>query len=329
MEIDDFLDKEIQSNKEDVANELAKVEKKPVPSKVSFVGKGPIKDYFQLWSKISDVKYKWDDDLYDELDKASGKVKEEISKSLLLIEKEKNAINVLITKAFGELRHNNFEAAAKLYSEISDKRNEIPNYLLEDKKELNKSIFSLYENLHNKIDSKFIIDFKESIEKINNFIRDSFWHLDYDIDKSKNFYENALDMYKNLPNGFLPQKLELGNQLLTLYKDLSVQTQIEILQKKLSKKPSGYKYVSSDDQLKRLSEVIKKNHIEKSEIIITKDKKPNTLLSGLVGRKLDRAKINIKKGLFLEAKKNVDAILKVDPDNEEANEILNSIPAEY
>ena len=55
----------------------------------------------------------------------------------------------------------------------------------------------------------------------------------------------------------------------------------------------------------------------------------NTLLSGLVGRKLDRAKINMKKGLFLEAKKNVDAILKVDPDNEEANEILNSIPAEY
>ena len=347
MDIDEFLDIEIQAKKEDIEKDVSSQEikeegiEKETTSKLKKekiteepISSQPIKDedsikrYFDLWSKVSEAKFKWDNDLYNEVDKAADRVKEELSKSLLTIEREKNAIKRLISKAFAELRHNNYEAATKLYSQISDMRNKFPDYFLEEKKDLNRDIFQLYKKLHDQIDSKFIIDFKESIEKINNSIRDSFSNLDIDIDKAKNFYEKSLEHYKDLPNGFLPQKLELGKQLLTLYKDLSVQTQIENLQSQLSKKAEGYKYISSDDRLKRLSEIIKHSHIEKSRILMP-EKQGKTLLPRLIERKLDRARVNLKKGLYLEAKKNIEAILKVDPENEEAKELLNTMPVEY
>jgi len=348
MDIDEFLDKEVQATeKEDIEKDVSSQEIKEVDVEKETTSKlkkeriieelsssqpikeeGSIKSYFDLWNKVSEAKFKWDNDLYNEVDKAAVKVKEELSSSLLTIEREKNAIKRLISKALTELRHNNYEAATKLYSQISDTRNKFPDYFLEEKKELNRDIFRLYQKLHDQIDSKFIIDFKESIEKINSFIRDAFSNLDNDIDKAKNFYEKALELYKDLPNGFLPQKLELGKQLLTLYKDLSVHTQIENLQSQLSKKAVGYKYISSDDRLKRLSEIIKTGHIKRPSLL-RPEKQGKTLLPRLIERKLDRARVNLKKGLYLEAKKNIEAILRVDSENEEAKELLKGIPIEY
>jgi len=347
MDIDEFLDREIQDKKEDIEKDVSSQEIKegdvekettsnlkkeeiieePISSQPTKED-GSIKLYIDLWGKVSGAKFKWDNNLYNQMDKAADKVKEELSKSLLTIEREKDAIKRLISKAYAELRYNNYEAAAKLYSQISDLRNKFPDYFLEEKKELNRDIFQLYQKLHDQIDSKFIIDFIRSIEKINNFIKDAFSNLDIDIDKAKNFYEKALGLYKDLPNGFLPQKLELGKQLLTLYKDLSVQTQIENLQSQLSKKAAGYKYIGSDDRLKRLSEIIKAGHIKRPSLL-RPEKQGKTLLPRLIERKLDRARVNLKKGLYLEAKKNIEAILKVDSENEEAKELLNSMPVEY
>jgi uncharacterized protein HemY len=53
------------------------------------------------------------------------------------------------------------------------------------------------------------------------------------------------------------------------------------------------------------------------------------LLNRLVSRKLERAKINLERGLYLEAKKNIDSILKVDPNNTEAKQLLNTVPSGY
>jgi len=320
MEIDEFLDRELQVEKKE------DVEKKPDHIEISKERTDDVEHYFKLWEKVSEAKFEWDHNIYSELDKAGVRVKDNLDKSMIIVEGEKTAIKRLIGRAIKELKHDNYNTATELYSEISDIRNKFPNFLLEEKKEINKDIFHLYEKLHNQIDLKFINDFKESIETINNFIRDAFSHLHFDIDKSKNFYGKALEIYKDLPNGFMSQKLELGKQLLTLYKDLSVQTQIENLQKQLSK-GSSYKYVSHDDRLKRLSQIIKKDHIERAPT--TPEKQSKTLLHRLIERKLDRAKVNLEKGLYLEAKKNIDAILKVDPDNLEAKELLNSVPVEY
>jgi len=199
-------------------------------------------------------------------------------------------------------------------------RNRFPSFLLEEKNELNREIFLLYEKIHDKIDLKFINDFKESITQVHTLIDDSSSSLrQTDIDKAKVLYEHALKTYKTLPNGFLSEKIELGSKLLKLYKDLSIQSQIKNLQQQLSTNMfSSHQFIDSKDKLKHLSEISSPSDLSNK-----------TFLSRLVARKMERAKINLKKGLFLEAKKNISSILKVDPDNIEAKQMLDGIPTGY
>jgi len=133
----------------------------------------------------------------------------------------------------------------------------------------------------------------------------------------------------------------LGNGLLALYKELSIYAEIKDLQKQLDNKSlENYKFVSSRDNLNLLSEIIKhkvkepKGSSAFSNLMAISAKgrhqiHDKTLLNRLVERKLERARINLKKGLNLEAKKNIEAILNVDPENNEAKELLNRIPIEY
>lgn len=337
MDIDEFLDKEIQSEKKE------DTEEKPVAIEVTKEETDSVKHYFDLWSKISEQKFKWDNALYAELNKSAEKVSEKLDKLLPTVEREKKIIKQLIDKAFNELERGKYESATRLYSEISDMKNSFPDFLLEEKKELNKEIFQLYEKLHDQIDSKFIKDFNESIAKVDSLLKNSFSSIKIGrVEAAKNFYENALEIYRTLPNGFLAQKLELGKGLLTLYKELSIQSQISKLQLQLAKKSTqGFKFRSAEDNINLISDIIKtkvkiseKRLSKFSELGATSPQEGlqvhnKTLLTRLVSRKLDRAKINLKKGLNLEAKKNINAILRVDPDNAEAKQLLADLDLSY
>ncbi len=331
MDIDEFLDKELQLEKE-------VPKKKHGDTQISEEDKDTIKHYFELWDKVSEAEFRWDNDLYAELDNATNKIKEKLSTLLSEKKREKSIIGQLISKATNELENRNYEAATKLFSEISDIRKTFPDFLLEEKKDLNKEIVLLYEKLHDQIDSKFIRDLKASIAEVDSLISSSYSSLDAkDIDKAKILYEKALRIYKHLPNGFLSKKIELGTGLLRLYKDLSIHTQIKDLQQQLDKKfAMSYKHVSSDQHLQRLSELIKQGNFKKapeSSVFsklktITKEKQTvqnKKRLSKMIARKLERAKTSLKKKNYLEVKKDIDAILKVDPNNKEAKKIMDKI----
>ncbi len=335
MDVDEFLDKELQVKKE---------VKEDVPIETAKGEKDDIKRYFELWEKISEMKFKWSNELYDEVNKARDKAKQKLSRLLPDVGRDKNTIRHLIGKTRNELQNKNFEAATRSYSEISKLRDSFPDFLLEEKKEINKEIFRLYEELRDKIDLKFIDDFKESIAKADNLAKNSFSNLRMGkVEEAKNSYEEALKAYKDLPNGFLDRKMELGNKLLELYKELSISTQIKDLERQLGKELArGYKHVSQDN-LKRLSEIAKNAHSKQSFVGREKVKERSSvledlramsggkhsmnkiLLSKLIERKLDRAKTSLRRGLYSEAKKNIDAVLKVDPGNIEAKKLLGSL----
>jgi len=343
MDIDEFLDKEFQQGN---VEEEKLSDKEDSSSAITEEEKDIIKHFFDLWQKVSESKFKWDNDLYTDLNKTGEQVKERLDKLSSKIKRDKKAIRLLIVKATNELKNKNYEAATKLYSELSDMRSSFPKAFLEEKKELNKEMFQLYEKLHDQIDSKFINDFKDSIAHVHNLVRNSFDSFgNGDVEKAKNLYGKAIDIYNNLPNGFLSQKMEISSQLLRLYKDLSIQTQIKKLQKHLSNKPgTGFDDNNvEDNELEELEGVIKERNLKRSKISEKYSKisselgplpqghtiKDKTLLQRLVARKIDRAKVNLKRGLYRETKKNIDAVLKVDPGNVEANEILNELPVEY
>ena len=341
MDIDEFLDKELQT--ESPIEKKENIESKPKPVEVTKEEKDIVKHYFELWNKVFEEKFKWDGELFIELNKSAKKVKENLDNLLPTIERKKDIVKQLIEKAFNELEKGDYESATRLYSEISDMRNSLPDFLLEERKEFNREIFQLYERLHDKVDSKFINDSNESIAKIGNLTKNSFSSLSIGkLEAAKDFYEKALELYRTLPNGFLAQKIELGDGLLALYKELSLYSQIIKLQQQLTRKSiQGYKFRDSDDNLKLVSEIIK-NKVKASEEKLSqfsdlgatsseeeKRLHNKTLMTRLIARKLDRAKINLKKGLYLEAKKNINAILKVDPKNAEAKKLLDSMPVEY
>ena len=351
MDIDEFLDKELQVDKKEVIEEkseeetfdteIAKEEKDTVYTEIPKEEENIVKHYFDLWKKVSEAKLKWDNNLYGELNKAENKVKGELNTLSSAVKRKKTAIKQLISKAISELKNKNYEAATLLYSKITDIRNTLPGFFIEEKQELNKEIFQLYDKLHDEVDSKFINDFNKSIAKISGLISNSFASIKIgQTGAAKKFYEDALDTYKTLPNGFLCQKIDLGNGLLELYKELSINTQIRDLRGQLTEKTiRGHKFRTSSDNLKLLSEIIKKKvepqkksyEFSGPKFILEVDKslRNKTLLSKLVVRKLERAKINLKKGLYPEAKKNLQSVLKVDPNNRGAREMLNKIPIQY
>jgi len=355
MDIDEFLDKEVQAEKkEDVVQpEATQDTKEEEPSSTheakedSVEEASPIeatkedefiKNYSELWNKVSEAKYIWDSNLFAELNKATNKIKEKLNILSTTLDRKKNRIKDLIEQANGELKNENHEKALRIYTEIADMKNSLPNFLLEEKRGFNNEIFQLYGKLHDEVDTKFINNFKDSIAIVDRLARNSFSSLDTgDIEASKHFYEKAIKVYKDLPNGFLPQKIGLGNQLLKLYKDLSIHTQIKNLQQQLAKKSIRvYKNINSDRSLSLLAKIIR-NKVKASEIsslhnlrAIPREKHSihnKILLPRLVARKLDRAKINLNRGLHLEAKKNLEAVLRVDPNNVEAKQMLNNIPA--
>ena len=335
MDIDEFLDKELQSEKDKTKEEAVekvaeKAAEKPEMEEVSNEKKDSVKRFLDLWNKISEAKFKWDEKIYKEINDAGESVKKELESITLAVGRQKKAIKRLIGKALSEIENKSYDAAAKLYSEISDMRDKIPEFMLEEKNDLNNEIFVLYEKLHNNIDAKFIKDFKASLLEVDSFINDSGSAMGTgDIEKSKVMYEKALESYRALPNGFLQKKIGLGSKLLGLYKELSIRTQIHGLQEQLG--IGSFSYANADS-LRTLSEMVRgregnygKGSIDGAEI--NEQHVPSkALLNSLIARKLERAKINLEKELYEDARKNLDAVLKVDPRNADARELLSRIP---
>jgi len=340
MDIDKFLDREIK--------EIGHFDVVHAP-KNDKEEKGSIKLYSELWNKVSDAKFNWDSNLYTDLTNTGTRLKEEMETSFPELENKKKLIKQNITKALRELENKNHENATKLYSEISDMRSSLSDNHLEEKLNLNREIFQLYEKIHNQLESKFIINFKESISKIEDFLRNSFSNLEKGhIEEAKKEYLEALNTYKDLPNGFLSKKIELGNQFLALYKDLSINAQIKILEQQLDKKSSkspgsiGNKDIYpqlSDLKLQQFPEIVNNQakSISNKAILsnlraMSEDKHDisnKTIFSSLVSKKLDKTKINLKMGIHAEPKNNIESVLNLDPDNVKAKKMLSNIPIKH
>jgi hypothetical protein len=336
MDIEEFLDKEMQiETKEKLADDAVAIQ-------LADEEKGDIDHYSELWSRISRLNYKWDDTLYTQLGKLGVEIRQKLAKLLAAVDSDKKTIRQLIQKASIEIDSNNFESATKLYSEIVDMRNNFPDFFIEDKRQLNTEIVRLYEKLHDRIDSKFVSDFNESVARIDSLTRDSFSNLKQGgVDAAKRLYLEAISSFNSLPKGFMSQKIAMGDKLLELYKYLSVQMEIASLQKILSAQNIDMNtYSASNTKLKELSSLINTK---------VEGPKPTTVLSSppvppvpqkqgfdttafsnrIIARKLDRAKENLRAGLYLQAKKDIQSVLTLDPDNAEAKQMAGSIPRGY
>ncbi|MBI2651472.1 hypothetical protein HYX01_03305 [Candidatus Woesearchaeota archaeon] len=328
MDVDEFLDREVQVKKK------VEVEKKPIIVEAE-EQKTAVKHYFELWNKISKSRFQWDAAAYEEISKVAERVKEDLAKTIPEVKRRRAIIKQLIGKTLILLGKKDYAAATKLYSEICEIRDSLPDFFLEERKELNTEIFMLYEKLHEDIDSKFIADFKDSISKVRSHIQDAASHLDSkNMEDAKNFYERAIDAYTSMSEGFLQEKIELGAQLAELYKDISISMQIQSLQQKLdNNKILSHSPPKAEDKLRYLSGIASRSNkidaekgAQGSQLHSIQSK---NLLSKLIARKLDRAKAHLQKNMYADARRNIESVLRVEPENEEARQLLKSLPVGY
>ena len=350
MDIDEFLDKEIQAKEKEEPNKEAVFikdtqntgEDEKLTPKYAEDGLNSLeKQYFELWDRISKNNLLWDDSLYKSITASGSAIKEITEKLLLKTQNERKAIKEIIGKANKELENKNLEAALNLYSKLIDIRNGIPDAFFEEKKDINYEIFLLYQKLHEQIDLKFINDLKENLAKVESFTDNSLSSIKSGkLEQAKNFYQQALEMYKSLPKGFLLRKAELGNKLLVLYKELSIHIQIQELQQQLGNLGRSYLYHLKDDHnLQKLAEIVKHYKEQKTDLKMPrnlalksargeeKHHRRKNLLKKLIERKLERANISLQKGFYVDARKNLQSVLRLDPQNKEAKAMLGKMPA--
>ena len=351
MDIDEFLDKEL---KEQIDTEVkSKFGDNPIPAphtetaseppqKEEVKCGGSINQFFGLWGKISELKLKWDQKLYDELRDLDEKAKQELNKSSVNLEMHKKDIKHLIGRALDEIDKKDYDAATRVYGEVSSILDKLPDFLMDQKKEMGKEMLALSQKLHEGIDRKFTGDFWGSVIKIESFMKDALLSFDAaDLERSKLLYEKALAEYKALPNGFTQKKIELGESILKLYKDLSIQLQINELQQQLSITRGKYRGISGYERLKQMSD--ESASVKNSILNVTLNaalpgnfklapaagmalSSERALLNRLILRKLDRARVNLKKEHYTEAKRNLESVLRVAPENREAKKLLGGIP---
>lgn len=352
MDIDEFLDKEVPAKREEPKREefgsafITQAPAEPRDAKpYSFPDagkKGSIEalenDYLELWGKVSKDRFGWSSSLYADITRAGDEIKKALSIMSSKVDNEKTGIRRLISSAKNALQNKNYDEALKLYSEITSMRNSIPDAFFEEKKEINREILPFYAELAGQIDIKLTQDFNDSAAKADSLIRGSFSSIGKkDIANAKNFYEKALEIYKNLPHGFLEQKIEMGNNLIALYKELSIIMQIGNLQQELSQKMAdgAYNHIASDERLKHLSEIARhkkdihkglKKHAAISGLRnLSQGQNSKDILDRMISRRLEKANESMGKGLFPDARKNIESVLRLDPQNKDAKSMLKKM----
>ena len=137
------------------------------------------------------------------------------------------------------------------------------------------------------------------------------------------------------------QEIELGNRLIALYKDISIFIQMGGLKQQLSYETTNdtandsYKRAGADESLKRLSEIARRKEmhtgLKKQAAIsglrhISEGNSSKSLLDRMISKRLERANASMSKELYPDAKKNIESVLRFDPQNKDARSMLKKIP---
>ena len=261
----------------------------------------------------------------------------------------------LINRAKNALQEGKKDLPFKIYSDVTEIISSIPNVFFEEKKIIQEQINDFYKELTNAVDdelikrvSALVQETNQLIDRVNMSIRAN------DIISAIMNYNKCIEMYKQIPEGFLKHKNPLGIRILDIYKSLSIYTEISNLQKQLGIKqdasmpqnaqsaeqtprktmpspaqaqPIRYLNLSKPQQTTHLPKFQRNfslNAIAKStDAQEAPQKSPQentpakTTLTPLAAKK-ERAKSNIKKGFYDDAYRDIIEALQLDPKDAEA-----------
>ena len=307
MDIDEFLDRELSDlglqtdnaeKQESILPEFKESEASPLIENIkASLAKGNIEQaeqaYLQLWHILSQQRLKWNKELYGQLLMLSRQFSSVLSQSYNDVKRKSEHINELISRARAALQQGRKEAPFKLYSEIQEIFSSIPSAFFEEKRIIEAQIADFYKELKGTTDNELlkrvyalIAEINQLIDKINNAIRAN------DMINATVNYNRCIELYNQVPEGFLRHKNSIGMRLLEIYRSLSIYNEISSLQKQLAQQPQFEQPLAQNQS-----------------------PAPSSMMST---SKKERAKRNMEKGFYNEAFKNIQEALQLEPNDAEA-----------
>ena len=317
MDIEEFLDRELSDlglqtdrTEEQISLPEFKEQAEPSPLVESIkanLSKGNLElaeqAYVQLWRILIQQKLKWGKELYEQLSLLSRQFASVLNQAYNEVKRKSEHINELISRARAALREGRKEIPFKLYSEIEGIYNSIPDVFFEEKKMVEEQIMDFYKELKNITDnelvkrvSALVQEINQLIDKINLAIRAN------DMINATVNYNKCIELYSQVPEGFLRHKNSIGIRLLDIYKSISIYNEISNLQRQLSQQTT--QQIIPQQTMGSLS------HPQKSMLLHTRK---------------ERAKRNIEKGFYNEASKDIEEALQIAPEDAEAKAIQAKI----
>lgn len=265
MDIDEFLDRELQSGMD--TEKLSEPSKKP--KEIDFGAEISTltanirtylkekqfdlveKTFISLWNSLGTRKFVWDKKLHDELLSISFELSNEFGPVFQDFKSQSQVIRQMIGNARVLIQGNKHKDAMKVYSEVYSMVEGLPNILFAEKRALEIEVLRLYRDIHNTIGTSTVNkvqlldkDITQRLARIRPIL------LSGNIDSASSMYLEALKLYNQIPFGFLQEKLRLGKDLLHMYKSLSIQLEINRLrgqldphsQKRLGKNPAYHHF---------------------------------------------------------------------------------------
>ena len=314
MDIDEFLDRELS----DLGIQTDKAEKTEIQFpefKENFeasplfesirvnLSKGNLElaeqSYEQLLHLLMQQKLKWDKELYDQLSVLSRQFSSALNSAYIEVKRKADSIYSLISRGRSALKEGKKDMPFKIYSEIENLSNSIPNVFFEEKKIIQEQIMEFYKELKGTTDnelmrrvSALIAEISQLIEKISKYIGSN------DMINAILDYNKCMELYNQVPEGFLKYKNQAGMRLLEIYKTLSIYNEISSLQKQLNQQAQGPMQ-------------------QQQQNISLTNPEPNSKAEMLRARK-ERAKRNMEKGFYNEASKDIQEALQLEPSDAEA-----------
>src|SRR3989338_1921727 len=167
MDIDDFLDRELSelglgTGKSEEAQAGSGIEG-PLEASPLFesiranLSQGSLEQadqlYVQLWHILMQQKLKWNKELYEQLSTLSRQFSSALNNAYNDAKRKADHIYELINRARAALKEGKKELPFKIYSEVQEINNSIPNVFFEEKKIIEEQIMDFYKELRNTTDN--------------------------------------------------------------------------------------------------------------------------------------------------------------------------------
>ena len=252
MDIDEFLDRELsdldsssgESQRQGIKIDASQFEGQSDTSPLfehikSNISTGNLEEaersYVQLWHILIQQKLKWDKNIYEQLSVLNRQFQSALAQAAEETKKKAQQIYELIGKARAALKEGKKEEPYKIYTQVQEINNSIPNTFFEEKKIIQEQIMDFYKELRNTTDNELlkrvfalVQEIYQLIDRINVAIRSN------DMINAIVHYNKCLEMFNQIPEGFLRHKNSAGIRLLEIYKSISIYSEISNLQKQLS-----------------------------------------------------------------------------------------------